>query len=297
MKKKSIVVALAGALLAPAAFAEEAAAAAPASPLTFNVGVVSDYLFRGVSQTRGKPALSAGIDYAHESGFYVGAWASSITWVKDWLGSGSTEIDVYGGYKGAFASPDWTYDVGIITYNYSGSGASTRGSAVAFSQLAKPDTTEVYASIGYKWLSVKYSQAISTNFIGWAPMTATNTADLSKNSRGSNYLEVNASYDLGDGWGISGHVGNQKVKNVIATTYGPDANYTDWNIGVTKDTGYGVVGLTYSTTNAKGNCPASPPAAGNTSAYCWGAGMNTANPTGFKDVAQGTAVLSYKYSF
>ena len=303
MRKILVASAVASLFAVPSVvFAQAAApaaepAAAPASPLSFNVGVVSDYLFRGVSQTHGKPAIQGGIDYAHESGFYVGAWASSITWVKDWLGSGRLEVDVYGGYKNSFAGGDWNYDVGLITYNYPGHGGSTKGAATAFSQLASPNTTEVYASLGYKWLSVKYSHTVSSHFIGWVPTTAAGF-DPTRNSRGSNYLEMNASYDLGDGWGISGHVGHQKVKNVVAvTTYGPDADYTDWNIGVTKDVGFGVFGLTYSTTNAKGDC-GNPVAGGtNNSAYCWGTSMNTLTPTGFRDVAKGTAILSFKKTF
>ncbi|MBV8033617.1 TorF family putative porin, partial [Roseateles sp.] len=47
-------------------------------PLSFNVGVVSEYRYRGISQTRLKPALQGGIDYADPSGFYIGSWASTI---------------------------------------------------------------------------------------------------------------------------------------------------------------------------------------------------------------------------
>lgn len=299
MRTSPLALALAAALAAPAiAFAEDKAPE-PTPEHTFapNVGVVSDYLFRGVSQTHGKPALQAGLDYSHSSGLYAGVAASTITWVKDWLGKGSLEIDLYGGYKNSFAGGDWNYDVGLITYNYPGSGTATKGNAAAFGQLANPNTTEVYAALGYKWLSVKYSHAVSSHFIGWVPTTAAGP-DATRNSRGSNYLEVNAAYDLGDGWGVSGHVGHQKVKNVVAVTaYGPDADYTDWNVGVTKDVGFGVVGLMYSTTNAKGDC-GNPTAGGtNNSAYCWGVGMNNLTPTSFRDVAKGTAVLSFKKTF
>jgi uncharacterized protein (TIGR02001 family) len=58
---------------------------------------------------------------------------------------------------------------------------------------------------------------------------------------------MNAAFDLGDGWGVSGHVGHQKIKNFS------DASYTDWKVGVTKDLGVGVVGLAYVGTNAKGD--------------------------------------------
>jgi len=298
MRKALIASAVATLFAMPTVVLAEDAPAA--SPLSFNVGVTSDYLFRGVSQTRGAPAVFGGVDYAFSNGIYVGAWASSITWVKDWLGSGSMELDLYGGYKSAIGNSDWSYDVGMIHYNYPSHGSSTKGSVAVpapFGQLANPNTTEVYGAISYKWLTMKYSQAVSTHFIGWVPTTAAGV-DPTRNSKGSNYLELNAAYDLGDGWGISGHVGHQKVKNVVAVTaYGPDADYTDWNIGVTKDVGFGVVGLTYSDTNAKGTCGNPVLGGTNNSAYCWGSGMNTATPSGFKDVAQGTAVLSFKKTF
>lgn len=286
MKKTLLSTAIAAAL-ATSAFSAMAEDAPAASPLSFNVGVVSDYLFRGVSQTHGDAALQGGVDYAFSNGFYIGAWASTISWVKDAYTEGSTEIDVYGGYKGAFANPDWTYDVGYITYNYPGHGKAIPN----FN--ANPNTAEVYASIGYKWLSAKYSYATSSHFIGWAGGPA-----YDKDTRGSDYLELNANYDLGDGWTLIGHVGTQKVKNYVATPGFADADYTDWKLGVSKDLGFGVVTLAYSDTDAKGSCSAG---ATTISAYCWGnkGGVNgVSGPTGgFKDVAKGTAVLSFLKTF
>ena len=281
MSKTILATAIIAALSVPTlALAEEAAPAAPAataepaSPLSFNVGVVSDYLFRGVSQTHGKPALQGGIDYADPSGFYVGAWGSNITWVKDWVGKGSAEVDVYGGYKNTFGGGDFSYDVGFITYNYPGHGSESPGN------LANPNTQEVYASLGYKWLSVKYSYATSSHFIGWF-----GGANFDQSTRGSDYLELNANYDLGDGWTLIGHAGHQRVKHLSI------ANYSDWKIGGTKDVGFGVVGLAYSDTNAKGGSAGDP--------YYWGTGgSSSAAPNGnFKNVSKGTVVLSFLKTF
>ncbi len=287
MRTTLIAAAVAGAFsLSSAAIAADAAPT-PVHSFTPNVGLVSDYLFRGVSQTHGKPALQGGVDYAHASGLYAGIWGSTITWVKDANGKGSTEVDIYGGYKNSFAGGDWNYDVGLITYNYPGHGPAVPN------VNATPNTTEVYGAIGYKWLTLKYSQAVSTNFIGWQ-----GGPNLDKNTRGSNYLELNAAYDLGDGWGISGHYGSQKVKNSVTTAGGVNsANYSDWNLGVTKEFSFGVVGLTYSDTNTGGTCNSS---AGGTNAYCWGAGnwtSTTGSTTNFRDVTKGTVVLSYKKTF
>lgn len=277
MHKKLIAVAIASALATPLAAVAQ---------VSYNVGVVSDYLFRGVSQTHGKPAVSAGVDYAHASGLYVGAWASNVTWVKDWLGKGSLEVDVYGGYKNTFGGGDWNYDVGYITYNYPGHGA-------AKAWLANPNTQELYAALGYKWLTAKYSYATSDYFIGWYGGPA-----YDQKTRGSNYLELNANYDLGNGLTLVGHVGKQKVKGYVDTAALRTADYTDWKIGVTKDVGFGVVGIAYSDTDAKGTC-SNPAPATNVSSYCWGDnGSQTAAPAaGFKDVAKGTVVLSFTKSF
>lgn len=261
MNKTLLSAAIATTLILPTtvALADEAP-----SPLTYNVGVVSDYLFRGISQTHGDAAVQGGADYAFSNGAYVGAWGSSISWVKDWLGKGSVELDVYGGYRGAFANPDWTYDVGAIAYMYPSHGTANTG-------LANPNTTEVYGSIGYKWLSAKYSYSLSDNFVGWYPASGSGKTD------GSTYLELNASFDLGDGLSATAHAGHQKVaKN------GP-ASYSDWKVGVTKDVGFGVVGLAYSSTNADGNV-----------AYSWPTGYNS---TSFKDVSKGKVVATFLKSF
>ncbi len=280
MNKTVLSAAIATALLVPAvsAFAEDAP---PASPLSFNVGIVSDYLFRGISQTHGDPAISAGVDYAFSNGFYVGAWASTVSWVKDWTGKGTTEVDLYGGYKGAFAG-DWSYDVGAIAYTYPGHGDANSG-------LANPTTGEIYGSIGYKWVSVKYSHVVSSHFVGWY-----GGSNYDKDTRGSGYLEVNATYDLGDGWGVTGHVGHQKVKDSVTTNTAYDASYTDWKIGVTKDVGFGVFGLAYSDTNAKGSCSSSP-----ASSYCFPGNYNSSTNSwsNGKDVAKGKAVLSFTKTF
>ena len=271
---------------APAA---PAAPAEPASPLSFNVGLVSDYLFRGVSQTHGGPAIQGGVDYLHASGFYVSAWASNITWVKDFTGKGRLELDIYGGYKNSFGGGDWNYDVGYITYNYLG-----KGSAIP-TILANPNTQELYAAFGWKWLVAKYSYATSSNFIGW-----NGGANLNQKTRGSDYLELNANYDAGNGWTVIGHVGHQRVKGSVISTPAlgsiNSANYSDWKVGVSKDTGYGVVTGAYSATTASGSCFPS----GGTNAYCWGnRGFvpGTGPTAGFSNVAKGKFVLSYLKTF
>jgi uncharacterized protein (TIGR02001 family) len=295
MKKTLITSLILGAFALPAAAqtAAPAAAAAPASPHTFtgNVGLVTDYLFRGISQTHGKPAIQGGFDYAHSSGFYAGVWGSSIAWVSDAQNTSvPLELDVYGGYKNTFAGGDWNYDVGLITYNYPG----TKDVTANFS--ANANTAEVYGALGWKWLTAKYSYATSKNFIAWYGGNA--GGDITKNTRGSDYLELNANYDLGNGWGINGHVGSQKVKGYVKVN-DTDASYVDYKIGVTKDVGFGVVGFAYSDTTSKGTCSGNGVAGANgNNAYCWGvysSGNNTSN--NFRNASKGQAVLTFNKTF
>ena len=259
MKKTVLVTVLAAAFSLPAT-AKTAAPAAEASPHTFtgNVTLASEYIYRGIAQTNRKPAIQGGFDYAHSSGLYLGVWASSISWLSDLPDvSSSVEIDVYGGFKNTIGDSDFSYDVGVLRYNYPGSYPSG---------FTKADTTEVYVGLGWKWLSAKYSYVVSSNIFGWVGTAGEKT-------RGSDYLELNANYDLGDGWGIQGHVGHQKIKHFS------DASYTDYKVGVTKDLGFGVVGLAYIDTDAKG-----------------GSGEPYRNAYN-KDLGKGVALLTFTKTF
>ena len=257
-----------------------AADAAPASPHTFtgNVTLASEYLYRGIAQTRGKPAIQGGFDYAHASGLYAGVWGSSISWIGDGVAgaSANVEIDVYGGYKGT--AGDLGYDLGVLTYNYPGTGKTLGGT------ILDQDTTELYGALSWKFLTLKYSHS-TTALFGWAKTGTT----LDKTT-GSGYLELNAAYDLGNGWGINGHVGHQKVNG-----YG-DASYSDYKVGATKDLGFGTVGLAYSTTNAKDSCGAIIAAAGTdaTNPYCY---SKQAGPLDTYEAGKGRALLTFTKTF
>ncbi|MDP3414202.1 MAG: TorF family putative porin, partial [Polaromonas sp.] len=83
MKFKATHIAVAAAFLAAGSVFAQAAAPAPESTVSYNIGATTDYRYRGISQSGKKPAINGGIDYAHSSGFYLGTWASTITWLKD----------------------------------------------------------------------------------------------------------------------------------------------------------------------------------------------------------------------
>src|SRR3990170_5780047 len=106
---------LAGSALASApAFAQDEEEAAPAITITGNVALTSDYRFRGVSLSAGDFALQGGVDVVHESGFYVGTWASSIQGGTPY---GEVELDLYAGWTGQVAE-GVTFDVGLLYYMY-----------------------------------------------------------------------------------------------------------------------------------------------------------------------------------
>ena len=200
-----------------------------------NVTLVSDYLFRGVSQANQKPALQGGVEYAADSGFYVGSWGSSISWLSDLSVSeapvsSSLELDAYGGYRGKF-SDAVGYDVGANYYGYPGSYPSGFNSA---------NTLELYAGLTFAVsdkvsLGAKYSHA-TTDLFGYV------------DSDGSGYLDLSASFAVADGWTIAAHAGKQWIEG---SGNGP-FEYSDWRLGVTKsfDNGFSV-GLAYTGTDAE----------------------------------------------
>jgi Bacterial protein of unknown function (Gcw_chp) len=207
--KKIISVALAFLGGVPAlSYAEDppAAAAPAASPLTFNIGAFTEYRYRGISQTRFKPAIQGGADYAFSSGFYIGTWVSNIKWIKDAgqiagvdVGSANVEWDVYPGNKNG---------------------------DIPFAKNA--NTTEVYGALTFGPATVKYSHAVTTLF-GFG------------SSKNSGYIEAAATFDLGDGWGIVPHVGYQRVAGTNNGTANSLYSYSDFSLTGTKDFGNGIV--------------------------------------------------------
>jgi len=130
---KKTTLALAISALAGGALAQSAPAPAPApatSPITANITVVNDYRYRGISQSNFQPAIQGGFDYAHESGFYIGNWNSSISWLSDSYSvatsvqkiSAPVEMDFYAGFKKELIGPGFASDIGVLQYYYPISG-------------------------------------------------------------------------------------------------------------------------------------------------------------------------------
>jgi len=240
-------------LACASAFAEDAPAAdAPeVSPITANVTVTNNYVYRGITQTDNKPAIQGGFDYAHESGLYIGNWNSSISWVSDGYKSSSggtlsapLEMDFYGGFKKELIGEGFASDIGVLEYYYPTTGIMTTASTV------NPNTTEIYVAQNFTFGSLtgfgKVSYAVSTLF-------------GNVNSTGSYYPDLTLNYDTGVfGLTLNGHVGYQYVAgSQPSTSSTPNVSnstlfsYTDWKLGVTKDFGGGLSGaIAYTGTNA-----------------------------------------------
>jgi uncharacterized protein (TIGR02001 family) len=236
MRKSLVTIAVLGTLALPtavfAADAAPAAAPAPAYTVSYNVGLFSQYVFRGLTQTDEKPALQGGVDFAHSSGLYAGAWSSNVSWLEDgaYYDNSSLELDIYGGYANTIG--DIGYNIGALQYIYPGNKKTG----------VKAETTEVYGALSYKWLQAKMSYITSKN--GFANADA----------RGTYYAELNANIPLADS-GVTAnlHVGRQEYDGGTSYANSNDDlySYTDWKVGATKAFSNGVnVGAYYSDTNA-----------------------------------------------
>lgn len=174
---------------------------AHAEGISANVGLFSDYRFRGISQTLGKAAIQGGFDYSHSSGFYIGNWNSSIS-SEVYAGSSGAESDVYIGYSTEVSGIG--IDVGSLYYYYAGATDS--------------NTNELYLGLSYGPFSFKTSYATTDyfgvtgskkhlyyNLSGSFPLNEKISLDVAAGFhagkgemvKGYDYL-VGVSYDLGD---------------------------------------------------------------------------------------------------
>ncbi len=227
-KALPLAAALTAQLLAQAPAAPAAAPAPPAPPsilgfaLTGSTTLGSQYIFRGLTQTDGKPTVQAELDLVHPSGFYLSVAGSNISWVTDQFTGSSAgpvsagvELDLFGGYKWSFAK-DWALDLGLYRYFYP-------GNYVNLGALANPNTTEAYLGISYSWASLKYSRVISADDFGIAK------------AQGSSYVDLTLAYPLGEsGWTVQAH-GGKTTFNTSSSATNTLLGYTDYKLGIAKE--------------------------------------------------------------
>lgn len=153
MKKLLLATAIAGSVLTFSAMAESD------HSVSANVGVFTNYVWRGLTQTDDGAAVQGGFDYAHASGLYAGIWASNV----DNAGDMEFEYDFYGGFSGE--AGELGYDVGVISYHYT---------------IEDSDPTqELYLGVTFKDFGLTYYQGITSD----------------ENDK-SSYIDLSADFDL-----------------------------------------------------------------------------------------------------
>jgi len=194
-----------------------------------NVAMASDYIFRGISQTDNQMAVQGGFDYEHDSGIYIGTWASNVD--SSFFDNGrdpQIELDLYAGYSGEFGE-GFGYDLGYIRYEYPSADSV--------------DTNEWYASGSYSSGFGDFS--VSANY---SPKLQFILSDQSAWYLKAGYETTLPWYEIG----FSAHVGystgdafDVDASDVASGDSGLSDSYTDWSIGFSKSV-YGVdLGLTY----------------------------------------------------
>lgn len=214
-----------------AAEASAGAVEAPAYSITGNVSFNSDYVWRGLTQTFGGPALQFGADWKHRSGLYAGFWASNVS--EKWVPGANLETDYYAGYKTEIASGLFL-DLNLLYVYYPGGDYSKALDGRTF-QSSRPHTLEPSIGLAYEWASIKYGRTLS-KFYGWnvnnsAPgvFSAEDVhAGVKGSTRGSQYLELGASYDVSESVNLSLQLGREWVAN----SSGLDWSYL--RVGVSK---------------------------------------------------------------
>ncbi len=209
-------------------------------PITGSLGLLSDYRFRGISQTWQGAAVQAGVELALPRGFYLGTSLSNVSTNSYGQGQG-LEHDIYGGWRGDMA-PGWQLDTGLLHYRYPGARLmADNGTAKRF------DTTELYLGATHGGFSAKWSVALSPYF-GLRESTVASAFATSLaaqgSSRGSQYLDLNYQHPLGDIATLGLHGGYTWVRNYS------EVSYADWRVSLGKTWGAWTASVAYVGTSA-----------------------------------------------
>ncbi|MBZ0106869.1 MAG: TorF family putative porin [Sulfuricella denitrificans] len=200
--------------------------------LTSNIGAASDYISRGLRLNWHQPAIQGGAELVHRSGGYISTSFSQVT--DQFYANGSVELDLYAGLRQS-SGDGLSYDIGLGAYFYP--GANYRD---AFPKGTYPgqryDTAEAIFGMTYRWLNLKYSYSL-TDYYGYdgrtVPLSVWNSGVFGgvapgHGTRGSGYLEANASFDAGHEMSIGLHAGHQAV------AHSSKLSYSDYRISGTK---------------------------------------------------------------
>jgi uncharacterized protein (TIGR02001 family) len=191
--------------------------AAPDYAVSGNFAVESDYTFRGLTQTWGNPAIQGGGDLTAKNGFAAGFWASSIS-QRSYPG-GALELDLYASFGASF-NDDASWRAGFYGYVYPGANLDQARPAYASRSF---NTLEANGALTWKWLTLKYSRSLTDYF-------AIDTEQgYDGASKGTGYLQLDASLPLSDAWNLSLHAAHTDIPARLITTGGSLApSYSDF---------------------------------------------------------------------
>ncbi len=210
MEKRSFgIFATAAALLA-------SSGTAVAGDWTANVSAASNYIWRGLTQTENSAAVSGGIDFAADNGFYVGTWASNVSYVP--ADPFSFEHDLYAGFRGGETA---TWDVGFLYYNYD--------------SAANYDFSEVYVALGFKGATLKYSTLVQSNRDEALDQGLPGlTNDLDYGFGQASYLALDYSYTLPKEVTLGFHVGTHEGDFARSFNGFLQGSYLDYSVSLSK---------------------------------------------------------------
>lgn len=183
------------------------------SPFTWSISAVSDYVWRGVSQTDEDPTGQAGVTYSHDSGFYVGTWASGVD-----FGSGKPDFEVDGfiGYNTDF-SDSVNFDVMVNRYMYPDAGG------LNFNELIT-----------------------KTTFIDTYSLTVAYSDDFGGTDEDAWYFNAGGSWELPHEFGLTAGLGYNMTDDALGD------DYMDYSIGVNRSWGLFTAALAYVGTDTSG---------------------------------------------
>jgi uncharacterized protein (TIGR02001 family) len=185
--------------------------------VTGTITAVSDYDFRGYTQTGKDPALQGSLDFSMDNGFYAGAWASSSLNFGDTppASDADVEVDIYAGFNFAGGDDKPSYSLNAVWYTYP--------SASSF------NFPEISAGLSYKIASTKL-------WYSW---------DFANSGRDAWYLEGNLNFPMSGDYGVVAHAGYSGGDY----WHSFDGAYIDWAVGVTKSFGHFDTSLKYIATS------------------------------------------------
>jgi len=195
------------AILLPAAFTCAFASSSQAGEWSANASMTSNYIWRGLTQTENEAAVQGGIDYASDSGFYVGTWASNVNYGSP--DAYSYEHDIYAGF--AFDTGAIGWDVGYLYYNYD--------------KEAEFDFGEVYLGVGIGGFSAKLNVLANTE--------ADEAEGQDFGFGEAHYLSLDYGFEIGNGIAIGLHVGHHDGDFAEAFN-GNAEGYYDYNVTLSK---------------------------------------------------------------